>query len=296
MAYTRSPDGSVGVVDLDRGNSSSARKKQAEVVSESSYVDRQQERAGAQQMDTAVERMSLTRAAKDLNRAYPRPTVPDHLDPRKERALPGEIELRKQLSSRQAKARSMTKRSVFEAMPRTQHEATTRLISDPQEWSTTNAALSSVNGDAVQLDDRQRKQIQRVDRAIQSYERSSARGHVIYTEVTMPDSTALREQLPSTLKRGTVVAFDRFTMASHNLDELDSHQGPNDVALEIQTSRGMYLGRSDSAGGDTSHLLPRGVQFEVMGSHYAPYARTNGTVGERLVVQLRDNSRQAKEE
>ncbi|QSE87176.1 hypothetical protein JWS13_00240 (plasmid) [Rhodococcus pseudokoreensis] len=287
-SYSSSPDGSVGVVDIDHGDSDNAMKKQADVVTEASFIDRERERDGAREIDAAVEGMSLTRAAKDLHRAYPRSTSHADIHRRMERRLPSEIELRRSMSSRQRKARSVTKRQVLEAMPNTQHRALSRLVQEPQRWAEVNASLSKVNGDAVQLDDKDRQHVQRVDRAIQAYEKTSGRGHIVYTEVTMPDSIAVREQLPGSLSAGTVVSFDRFTMTRHNLHELDAERGSNDLALEIQTSRGMYLGMSDTAGGNTAHLLPRGIRLEVVAAHYAPYERNGGSMGERLVVQMRE--------
>jgi hypothetical protein len=57
--------------------------------------------------------------------------------------------------------------------------------------------------------------------------------------------------------------------------------------LEIQTRRGMYLGRSDSLD-DTTHLLPRGLRLRVVDIHEAVFERPDGTLGRRPVVQLRD--------
>lgn len=282
-----SPEGTRGVVDFDGGDSDIALKKQAVVVPEPDHAKKELERAGAREVDGAIEKMTLTRASKDLNRAFPRDSAAPVLDGRLRRALPSEIELRKSLSSRQRKARSSAKRDVLDAMPNTQHRALGALVSNPQRWAETNAALSKVNGDAVLLDDKERQQVQRVDRAIQSFERRSGRGHLVYTEVTMPTPVTGVADLPSTLKPGVRISFDRFTAATHTLHELDSSRGTGDVAFEIETTRGMYLGRSDSAD-DTAHILPRGIQFEFVGAHHAPYERPGRSPGERLVIQLRD--------
>jgi len=57
--------------------------------------------------------------------------------------------------------------------------------------------------------------------------------------------------------------------------------------LEIQTRRGMYLGRSDSLD-DTAHLLPRGLQLQVVGMHEADYQRPDRSAGRRAVIQCLD--------
>ena len=57
-------------------------------------------------------------------------------------------------------------------------------MGDKRVWEQTNSALSDVAGDAVELDDEQRKFVQRVDRGIQRYERNSGRGHVVYVSVS----------------------------------------------------------------------------------------------------------------
>ena len=59
------------------------------------------------------------------------------------------------------------------------------------------------------------------------------------------------------------------------------------AVFEISTRRGVYLGHSDSQD-NTAHLLPRGMAFEVIGTHEATWRAPDGTSGTRVVVQLRD--------
>ncbi len=61
--------------------------------------------------------------------------------------------------------------------------------------------------------------------------------------------------LPANLQPGSTVAFDQFTLTRHNLHETPGHDSARHVVFEVVTSRGMYLGRSDSVE-DTTHLLP----------------------------------------
>jgi hypothetical protein len=280
------PEG--GAFDPDRGSSDDPEKKQGVVVPHSAFADRVANREHARDLDTDIEGLpGLTRARRDLERAFPRNTAAPITNERTRRVLPVAIELRKSLSARQRNVRSATKRAVERTVPRAQHRAMASLIGDPENWKRTNDALSDVNGDVVRLDDDQRRQIQRVDRAIQRYERHSGRGHLVYTVVSLPAVVAHPAELPDTLSPGSVVAFDRFTGARHSLHELDSHSYPTNVVFEIQTTRGLYLGTSDK-GDDTSHLLPRGTRYRVVGSHFAPYERPGQPIGERLVVQLED--------
>jgi hypothetical protein len=267
------PDG--GAFDPDRGSSGDLEKKQGVVLPHASFADRAANREHARGLDT------------DLERAFPRNTTAPITNERKRRTLPAAIELRRSLSARQRNARSATKRTVEQSVPRAQYRAMSSLIGDPDNWKRTNDALSDVNGDAVRLDDDQRRHIQRVDRAIQRYERESGRGHLVYTVVSLPHAVIHPSELPETLSPGSVVAFDRFTGARHSIHELDAHSHPTDAVFEIQTTRGLYLGASDK-GDDTSHLLPRGTRYRVVNSHFVPYERPGQSVGERLVVQLED--------
>jgi len=81
--------------------------------------------------------------------------------------------------------------------------------------------------------------------------------------------------------------FDRFTMTTHTIHQLDSTMTEHDIVFEIETDRGMYLGRSDKVD-DTAHLLPRGMRFEVVSAGQGRYRRPDGTIGRRMIVQLRD--------
>ena len=58
-------------------------------------------------------------------------------------------------------------------------------------------------------------------------------------------------------------------------------------SFEVQTRRGAYLGQSDKKD-NTQHLLPRGMEFEVVGVQEASYRSPDGRTGSRMVVQLRD--------
>ncbi|WP_217631145.1 hypothetical protein [Modestobacter sp. DSM 44400] len=209
-----------------------------------------------------------------------------------ERGLPEPDAIRVPLSSRQRKARSVSKRAAQDRLPATQFTATEALISRPERWSELNDALSDAAGDIQALDEGQRRSIQRIDRAVQAFERANDRGHVIYSNVRMPqviNRSNLEGFVRNNFPTGTIVNFDRFTAGAHTMHEIETDAAPEDrsVVFEMQTRRGAYLGQSDSVD-NTYHLLPRGMRLRVAGSHQARYRRPDGTLGSRHVVQLVD--------
>jgi hypothetical protein len=206
--------------------------------------------------------------------------------------LPAEGEFRRALSGRQRKIRSAIKNQVMASAPASQHKAIRTMLTeeDAREWRRINGGLHVAAGDAQKLGDGDRAKVQRLDRAIQSYERLNDRTHKVYVAVELPDThrdvRGVRD-LPAHLRPGSAVAFDQFTLTRHNLHETPGHDSDRHVVFEVVTSRGMYLGRSDSVE-DTTHLLPRGMQFEIASADYATYETRSGGFGERLVLQLRE--------
>lgn len=281
------------VLDPDRGSSAVASTKQAEPLRPETHSDRKHDRAGARELDQAVEQMpGLSRQQRDRERAMPRDTTGELGHPRMQRTLPAVGQVRAPLSSRQRKARSVTKLAVQDQLPDTQHAALAGLVGRPQRWQELNDALSGATGDAQALEDDQRTAVQRVDRAVQAYERANDRGHVVYSNVQMPaaiNRSNLEPFVGHNFKTGTVLEFDRFTAGAHNLHQLEpgEQHAQRTAVFEIQTRRGMYLGRSDSVD-DTAHLLPRGLRLRVAGTHLATYQRPDGTTGQRQVIQLID--------
>lgn len=285
--YSPRPD---GILDLDRGRASSLDSKRADLVDEEEFTDRADTRAGYRELDSAIEAnpRGMTRTQGDQERAVPRDALAEPGHPRMLRPLLGDGELRTVLSSRQRKARSVNKRDAQDSMTLTQHRAMQDLIADQDTWNGTNDGLSNAVGDAQDLDEATRIRVQRCDRAIQHYEENNPRGHVVYANVELPTEVLgtrntdkfIKEHLPEEL------TFDRYTGAAHCLHEIESSQQTT-YALEIQTRRGLYLGRSDSLD-DTSHILPRGIRLRPVGLRHAPYERRDGSIGYRRVIQLVD--------
>ncbi|MCS4255967.1 hypothetical protein M2405_004270 [Rhodococcus erythropolis] len=288
MAYSISPDTErPSHLDPEAGGDNSLVSKRSRYRPVDEYDDRALDRSGARDLDRMVEAGEFTRARKDLERAFPRPAV-TQVNERRRRTLPIPDAIRLPLSSRQRKARSIAKNAAQDQMPTIGYKATNSLISEPAKWSTIGSALTSARGDAQGLDERTRSQVQRIDRAIQTAERGNDRGHVVYCAVSVPHS--LPEQpanLPSALQPGSRIEFDRYTMSTHAIHELDPVVGDREVIFEMETPRGMYLGGSDSVD-DTSHLLPRGMRWQVVSSHEGRYQRPDGSLGRRNIIQLRD--------
>ncbi|ROZ88071.1 hypothetical protein [Gordonia sp. OPL2] len=300
MSSTRTAYTGHGVIDLEAGPVDDAAIKTAGLVAEKFYDSLEQSRIDAELADRILEDdADRNRAARDRDRAFPRDTS-EVEDERKRRQLPNRGEFRADLSSRQRKDRSAAKRRALERAARTQVAELQWATGDPDRWRHMNATLRQATGNAQHLDARDRRSVQRIDRLIQSYERDSGRGHVVYAVVELPTDTPVdrRREVPETLQPGARISFDQYTMATHTLHEAAAvaarrraqESTASSVILEIETSRGMYLGRSDSVN-DTSHLLPRGLGLRVAGiDEHADYARPGGH-DSTLVVQLREEPR-----
>ncbi|GAB20263.1 hypothetical protein GOEFS_109_00080 [Gordonia effusa NBRC 100432] len=300
MSSTRTAFTGFGVIDPEAGTVDEAGVKAAGVVAEKFYDGMEQARIDAELADRILDgTTALTRAARDRDRAFPRDLSSVEGD-RKRRRLPAAGALRAGLSSRQRKARSAAKRRVVGSAPRSQVREMQRTISDPGRWTDVNSALRASTGNAQHLSAPDRASVQRMDRLIQAYEADNGRGHVVYAVIELPTDTAVasRDDVPATLQRGARISFDQYTMCSHTLHEAAAaverrrDQGAESatVIVEIETTRGMYLGRSDSLD-DTSHVLPRGMALQVTGiDPHADY-RTRRGLDSTLVVQLTDSPR-----
>lgn len=280
------------VVDVDRGSSTAATKT-AELLNVDVASLRGDARSGLRELDAMTEGMSaLNRLQKDRERLFPRATTAELGDPRMQRLLPTAAAVRGPLSARQRNERCKDRMSTQRAMPATQLLAQVDLVSGTKRWKPLNDQLSDQLGDVQELPAADQQRIRRIDRSIQSYERRNDRGHVIYTNVTMPAYINHANREPFVRKNfapGQRMTFDRYTVGTHQLHETSSH-APDDgrvMVFELQTRRGAYLGNSDKID-NTGHLLPRGMELEVVGVHEATYQAPDGTSGTRLVVQLRD--------
>lgn len=282
------------VVDVERGDAAVG-VKSAQFVASSAAAARTGTRFGLRELDDMTEAMpSLTRAQKDRERILPRDTTAPLGHERMRRQLPIPDSVRNPISSRQRKARSITKRATQQRLPRTQKVALRDLVAEPAGWEQVNRDLYAVVGDGDAAKPATQRQVARVDRAIQAYEKAHTRGHLVYTNVRFPDSINQANLEGFTRNRftpGTTVDFDQYTMGAHCLHEVEPVAGDPDAGrtavFEIHTRRGMYLGASDSRD-DTAHLLPRSLALTVVSTHQARFRTPDGTIRTRTVIQLAD--------
>ena len=291
-ARSARPNRERAVLDIEGGAITARDIKAAREVAESAMSDRDFRRLANRIIDEARDSdRSLTRARRDRDRASPRDA--SHVDSdRLRQALPPPAEFRRTISGRQRKIRSAVKNQVLATAPESQRAAARGLLidEDASQWNRVNAALHRGAGDVQTLDDGDRATVQRLDRLIQSYERRNDRMHKVYVAVKLPDNqpNVIRvEDMPPSLRPGAVLEFDQFTLARHDLSEAPGHDSYRYVMFEFVTSRGMYLGQSDS-GMDTTHVLPRGTSYEVVSAEFVTYQTRPRGFGERLVVQLRE--------
>ena len=235
----------------------------------------------------------LNRLQKDRERLFPRATNADLGDPRMRRRLPQAGDRRQPLSARQRNERSKDRLTTQRSMPLAQLRAQRDLVTRPERWRDINDQLSEQTGDIQAMSDADQGRVRRIDRSIQAYERNNDRGHVLYSNVRMPYYIN-HHNLPGFLRNnfatGTRVSFDRYTHATHQLHETVGYVQDRDgrvAVFEMETVRGAYLGQSDKRD-NAQHLLPRGMEFEVVDVHEASYRAPDGTTGTRMVVQLRD--------
>lgn len=288
---TARPNREPVVFDVEGGAISSRDLKAAREVAETAMTAAAFHRLASRIRDELRDEDSaLTRAARDRDRATPRDA--SHIESTRLRGeLPAVEGFRRALSGRQRKIRSATKNKVLAAAPATQRQAIHSMLTDEDngEWRRINGALHHNAGDVQELSDSDRVKVQRLDRAIQSYEQENDRTHTVYVAVKLPDTfgdVKDEDDLPDNLRPGKKLTFDQFTIARHSLHEAPGADSHRHLMFEITTSRGMYFGHSDSVE-DTTHVLPRGMPCEVVATGQAVYQDGNG-YGTRLVLQLRE--------
>lgn len=281
------------VVDPDRGSGTTAAKT-ATLLDVDVDQGRTEARSGLRDLDAMTEALpGLSRLRRDRERLFPRGTTADLSDPRMRRPMPVDGQIRGPLSARQRNARSKARRRALAGLPEVQLRAQHRLVSNLRTWRRTNDQLSEHTSDLQALPDADQVRIRRIDRSIQAYERLNDRGHVLYANVAMPwyiNHQNIEGFARNNFEVGRRLSFDRYTVATHQLHETARHvaDARGSVAVfEMQTRRGAYMGHSDKKD-STGHLLPRGMEFEVIGVHQATYRAPDGTSGIKTVVQLRD--------
>lgn len=224
--------------------------------------------------DTSLEGLRLTRATKDRDRIYPRP-ADSNVNARRGRKALAADEPRTPLTKTQAGHQQRTKRAAQATMPRTEKRALAGLVGSRSTWESHSEALATQARTGQPLTDDQRRDIQRVDRAIRRFEHHNDRIHRVYTGLAL--DTDIADDPERFLTAGDQFQLDCFTAADHNPGNIPGKA----TILEITGSRGIYLGSDDPGATNTAHLLPRGItiqidnitQADVVGDHGATYRR-----------------------
>lgn len=266
------------------------RAKAGGVSSTAEVTGLDQAHADQRRRDRAMEAIpGLTRATRDRDRNYPRPAGTDPTA--RKRATFPEGSTRTSPSNYQCAQRSKAKRPAQNRMRNTEYTALNNLVTDEHHWMALNTTLSDTFAANNQLDDNDRIRVQRIDRAIRRYEENNDRGHLVYSGLTLDDDQlgedqrdgpGLQEWLEIWATPGDRFTFDQFTDADHVPHKVTAAP----VLLEIETSRGIYLGGSTTTG-NTSHLLPRGIQVEVVAVITTTVTRPGQPPLQRPTIQLR---------
>lgn len=226
----------------------------------------------------------------DAERAVPR-TRKDNANPRMNRALPSPDAKRPMTSSRRKKDYSAHKQSWKKNMAGTRARAVRQVLENQQELERVNDALRRVVGNRNALPKWSHELVSRTDRAIQDYERTNEREHIVYATLLSPAAsdtsrTRLRQNLERMARQEKAMTFDGYIPATHSMGNISDGQ---DIVMEIQTRSGAYLGTSDSTP-DANHVIGRGRRLQPVNVFEAEYDKPDGTTGKRWVVQMRDVS------
>lgn len=282
--YAARPD--TRVIDPDRG-SSTVSAKRAELISTAKAAAREDNRQGLRELDQMTEQLpGLNRLQRDRARVMPRDTSAPLGHPAKQRPLLA-AETRAPLSARQLQARSRLSKAVATRLPASTVKTQREVLTQPQTWARVNDALSEGTGDIEELSGADQQRVRRLDRAIQAYEKGNDRGHVVFTNIEMPTAvnhTSLEPFVTRNFQSGDRFHLDRYTMSTHQLDHSDVPDPAGRTAvLELQTRRGLYMGTS--TGSNTDHLLPRGMEIEIVGVRQLTTTDRQGTTRTRLAIQ-----------
>jgi len=254
--------------------------------------------AGAQGVFVSPEQQQERIAVRNrVENTLPLP-MSEQLNPNMARALPKQTDIRSNLSSNRKKDLSRQKNRAFATMPKTRKVLATRMVEHAAPMEYLNKRIAEVVGDVDQLNPYERKRVRSMDLGIADIESTNQREHVVYAPLFSPDGKqeTVLKHFRDTMQRNSEMGpldqrtedFDRYVVADHNLGNLERFQG--EVVAEIRTSRGAYIGGSDTVM-EAEHILPRGMRYNIVGiQENVTYLRSDGTQGQRTVVQLEDTN------
>lgn len=138
-------------------------------------------------------------------------------------------------------------------------------------------------GTLDQLGPAGRNFVRRLDGSIQKAERENDRMHTVYTRLNVPDGTSRREflaRLRANPSHNQTLAG--FTRANHDLNKIEGND--NDLYVQIETSRGMYVGGNGSSG----HVLPRNLDLEFVNAGEFDVDDGQGGTTRKTLIQMRE--------
>lgn len=252
--------------------------------------------AGAQSRFISADQQAERQAARErVEDSLPLPAS-EQLNPNMSRSLPSAADVRSPLSSNRKKDLSRQKTAAFSRMPNSRKQAMITQLEHAAPMERLNRRLAETVGDVSQMSSYEARRVRRLDRAINEVESANKRQHLVYAPIFAPgnDRKALVEHFRNTIEKNEkkpeadrrTEDFDRYVIADHNMANLDRY--PGEVVAEIRTTRGGYIGGSDTVAA-AEHVLPRGMRYNVVAvQENVSYLRPDGTKGRRTVVQLED--------
>lgn len=274
------------------------RESQAEWVDAPDAAEAEAVRAAAR-TDAAGLDDSSTMSEADARREVPRLRT-DSANARMTVDFVAADAVRPALTSRRQKSLNKTKTTQYQTLPRAQRaqltSATKNIVQSADDLEKLNRTVRNVHGNRFDIEDsRVRQRVERLDRAIQAYERHNEREHLVYSTMRAPkphgnslNATLAHLRRDAGDPEAEPLTFDGYIPSSHAPSAVDADQ--HSVVLEIKTRSGQYLGGSDSHPENADHLVARGRSFKVVGvQENVPYEKPDGTRGiHRHVVQLED--------
>jgi len=265
----------------------------AEYIAEDDYEARRRVREDARIADEVLDATVPQRSA-DAARVTPR-TMEDAANPSMARALPDSDNIRKRMTSRRKKDLAKQKRAWIAALPKTRFGAIKTVTEKGERLEDLNAILvrTAGNPQSRSVPPAAQRQIRQLDLAIQDQERVNPREHIVYAPAYAPfDAGSSREaylrRIQDAIDEDSTIEFDRYIVADHSMSNLEEDHSA-EIAFEIKTRSGAYLGSSDTLP-DATHLLPRGRVLKPVGiQRDVPYVKADGSTGSwGRVVQFED--------
>lgn len=242
--------------------------------------------SAARAADAQIDANAASMQQADAQRSIPRART-DNLNDQAGRHLtpPGEVVAKPSIFSHR-----MNRRNANRAIARLNPAQSAALASFVAPTTPRQRAIrDDINrhfesgGTLDQLGTAGRNFVRRLDGSIQKAERENDRMHAVYTRVNVPDGTSRREFLARLRANpGHHQTLAGYTRANHDLTKIEGND--NDLYVQIETSRGMYVGGNGSSG----HVLPRNLELEFVNAGDFDVDDGQGGTTRRTLIQMRE--------